>query len=317
MERKELEALAKAYESIQDCRTDLQRIITFGEENKICLSCGKSFMPRKFEPCPECGSINSKKLKLRRVCQDCGHRWEPMRLDCCIFCSSSEIKSDPKTYPYLNSLIADLLELEKRCLKGISAEVREHPVWQEFGQYIRGFGLTSWAIIYARTDIERCDTLSKFYAHIGFALKKYCESCHQVFTSDRCPQCGREVVPTVQKKHKGVKLDYDARLQSRFILVGKSLLGATSFYFHKYQERRRKEDTLSLSARHQHNRAFRFMIKLFGANLWEVWRELEGFSIPKPYPFQILQHDEGSFIHWQEVVRLEKEAKKPIRVRKQ
>jgi len=303
MEKKEIEVFTKAFEQIQSARTDIQRTITYGKDNRVCLECGRNFYPRKFEECPNCGSTNSKKLRMRRECRDCGLRWEAVAENC-PFCNSKKYELAPNDYPHLESLRESLEDLEKHCLAQITHEVAQHPLWKKFGQYIKGFGLTSWAIIYARTDITKCENLSKFYSHIGFGLKRYCEECKIVFTEERCPKCNKEVPPTVQRKHKGVKLDYDKKLQSRFILVGKNLSQQRGYYYGKYLGF--KQDMSNLGSGHAHNRAFRNMIKLFAAHLYQCWREVEGLPATMPYQFAGLGHSQDSFIPWQEVGKLEK-----------
>lgn len=279
----QIESAARVFEEVEKIRRGCEAKLTHLARNRRCLNCGKDWMPKAYEPCPECGSSNTKLMKRRRKCVDCEHVWEPSALGVCPWCESADSEPNPKDDLYLRNVALPRLRNDEDFYEGqLKAMVESHPAW-EWAKQVKGAGLTTVGRIIGKTDITRLHTVSKMFAHCGWGL---------------------EPDGTRQRKRAGEKITYDAHLQSNCVILGESLLLQKDSYYQYYLRQREKHSQLPL--RHSHNRAFRHMIKLFLSNFWQTWREAEGLPAPLPYVFDILKHPTGHLISPWDMV------KKPI-----
>lgn len=263
----------KIFEEVEKIRRGCDAKLSHLEKNRQCLDCFKDWMPKKFEPCPECGSKKTKLLKKRRKCQDCEHVWEPSELGVCPWCGSPSSKPSPKDDPYIRQVALPRLRQEEDFYEEqLKQMVNSHPAWT-WAKHAKGAGLTTIGRIIGKTDINRVSTASEMWAHCGFGL---------------------EPDGTRQRKQAGKVINYDAQLQSNCVILGEALLKQTGTYYEYYL--RQKKIHSELKPAHCHNRAFRHMIKLFLSHFWQTWREAEGLSAPPPYVFGILKHPEGHLI---------------------
>jgi len=268
-----IESVVRVFEEVEKIRRGWDSKLSHLEKNRRCLDCGKDWMPKKFEPCPECGSANTRLLKQRRECRDCGHRWKPSGLGVCPHCGSGNSEPNPKDDPYIREVALPRLRAEEDFYeKQLKEMVTGHPAWP-WAEEVQGAGLTTIGRIIARTDIHRMDTVSKMWAHCGWGL---------------------EADGTRQRKRAGQALNYDAQLQATCTVLGETLLKQRDSYYEYYL--RQKKAHSNLPPGHCHNRAFRHMIKLFLSHFWQTWREAERLSAPLPYAFGILHHLEGHLI---------------------
>jgi len=269
----QIESAARVFEEVEKIRRGCEAKLTHLARNRKCLSCGKDWMPKAYEPCPQCGSKNTKLMRQRRKCVDCGHRWQPTALGVCPWCGSANSEANPKDDPYMREIATPRLRTEEEFHEGqLKKMVGGHPAWGWANQ-IKGAGLTTIGRIIGKTDIVRVNTVSEMWAHCGFGL---------------------EADGTRQRKRAGEKITYDAQLQSNCVMLGESLLFQKDKYYEYYL--REKEKHSQLPPRHAHNRGFRHMIKLFLSHFWQTWREAEGLPAPEPYAFAILKHPEGHLI---------------------
>ena len=276
----QIESAVKVFEEVEKIRRGCEAKLTHLARNRRCLNCDRDWMPKGFEPCPECGSQNTKLMKQRRRCMDCGHRWQPSALGVCPWCGSAESEENPKDDPYMRGIALPRLRNEEDFYEDqLTKMVQSHPAWG-WAKLAKGAGLTTVGRIIGKTDIYRINTVSEIWAHCGFGL---------------------EADGTRQRKRAGAKISYDAQLQSNCVMLGESLLFQKDSYYQYYL--REKEKHSQLPARHAHNRAFRHMIKLFLSHFWQAWREAEGLSAPEPYAFAILKHPQGHLISPSEMVK--------------
>ena len=284
----QIESAVRVFEEVEKVRRGCEGKLSHLARNRRCLACGKDWMPKAYEPCPECGSQNTKLMKQRRRCVDCGHRWQPSTLGVCPWCGSRDSEENPKDDSYIREIALPRLKNEEAFYEDqLKKMVQSHPAWGWSSQ-VKGAGLTTIGRIIGKTDIYRINTVSEMWAHCGFGL---------------------EADGTRQRKRAGAKINYDAHLQSNCVMLGESLLYRKDSYYSYYLTE--KENCSQLPARHAHNRAFRHMIKLFLSHFWQTWREAEGLLAPLPYAFDILKHSQGHLISPQQMV------KKPVLTRQQ
>jgi len=276
----QIESAARIFEEVEKIRRGCDAKLSHLEKNRRCLDCGKDWMPKRFELCPECGSKETRLMKKRRKCKDCGHVWEPSELGVCLWCGSSSSEPNPKDDPYIRQVaLPRLIGEEEFYEEQLREMVNSHPAWP-WAKQVKGAGLTTIGRIIGKTDITRLNTVSEMWAHCGWGL---------------------EPDGTRQRKRAGQAINYDAQLQSNCVILGEALLRQTDTYYEYYL--RQKEVHSGLTPAHRHNRSFRHMIKLFLSHFWQTWREAEGLPAPPPYVFGILQHPEGHLISPWEMVK--------------
>jgi len=345
----QIESAARIFEEVEKIRRGCDAKLSHLGKNRWCLDCGRDWMPKKFEPCPECGSKKTKLLKRRRKCQECEHVWQPSELGVCPWCGSSSSEPSPKDDPYIREVALPRLIGEEEFYEGQLQEmVNVHPAWP-WAKQVPGAGLTTIGRIIGKTDITRVNTTSEMWAHCGFGLEK-----------DENGVWGR------QRKRAGQAINYDTQLQSNCVMLGESLTKAgvrkrcadckspissstvkcvCGRVYKKTKDQNvcpacgldktvpgcvscgskeiedyaitgygqyyldQKEKWSHLGKGHCHNRSFRHTIKLFLSHFWQTWREAEGLPAPLPYVFDILKHPSGHMISPWEMV------KKPAGVR--
>lgn len=269
----EITSAVKVFEEIEKLRRGFEAKLTHLGRNRRCLKCYKDWMPKAYEPCPQCGSQNTRLMRQRRRCLDCEHVWQPSAIGVCPWCGSPDSEKNPKDDPYVKEVILPRLITEEDFYEDqLKKMVEGHPAW-EWPSQVKGAGLTTIGRLIGKIDIARLNTASEMWAHSGFGL---------------------EADGTRQRKRAGMKINYDAQLQSNCVILGQSLNYSKDSYYEFYIKE--KELNSELPPRHAHNRAFRHMIKLFLSHFWQTWREAEGLPAPDPYVFDILKHPSGHLI---------------------
>lgn len=282
-----IESAVKVFEEVEKIRRGHDAKLAHLKNNRRCLGCGKDWMPKKFEPCPVCGSKDTRLMKKRRKCQECGHIWEPSKLGVCTWCGSTSSEPNPKDDPYIREVALPRLRPTEEFFEDLLKQmVNSHPAWP-WAEQVKGAGLTTISRIIGKTDITRLNTVSEMWAHCGFGL---------------------EPDGTRQRKQAGKPINYDAHLQSNCVILGEALMRQKDTYYVYYL--RQKDIHSELTPAHCHNRAFRHMIKLFLSHFWQTWREAEGLPAPSPYVFGILKHPEGHLISPWDMVGRESQSSK-------
>jgi len=224
----QIESAARIFEEVEKIRRGCDAKLSHLEKNRRCLDCGKDWMPKKFEPCPECGSKETRLMKKRRKCKDCGHVWEPSALGVCPWCGSSSSEPNPKDDPYIRQVaVPRLIGEEEFYEEQLREMVNSHPAWP-WAKQVQGAGLTTIGRIIGKTDITRVNTNSEMWAHCGFGVVLKCLSCEHIWTKgDSCPKCGStDIIGVPQRKRAGQTITYDAQLQSNCVMLGESLMMA-------------------------------------------------------------------------------------------
>ena len=174
--------------------------------------------------------------------------------------------------------------IEKRSLKEMERLASSLPVWDQFGQAIRGFGAGSLAVIVGEAgDLSNYSTHSKLWKRMGLAVM------------DGVRQGG---LKKTSSKDLWVEHGYSPIRRSRMWNIGDTLMKGnkdgqyrTAYLARKEYERERalasgltvapaakipaKRKDEFMSDGHVHLRAQRYMEKRLLRNLWQAWLRAE------------------------------------------
>lgn len=225
-----------------------------------------------------------------------------------------------------------LMKLQEGVLKNMAmAEVKEHPLWNDWLKYVYGIGpcLAGGIIARALTSVERSAHVSQHWAYAGLAVvmdKWLCHACkHEVehrpeymqkdlAAAVRCPKCQTPMAPVghAQRRVKGQQSDFNERLKVLYWKIGESFVkqsAAKSGYRRLYDQMRAKVERDGCSKihlddkkrqipcfdAHKFAKAKRLTVKIFASHVWQKGRELLGLSVADPFIFW-KGHDKSGYI---------------------
>jgi hypothetical protein len=180
----------------------------------------------------------------------------------------------------------ELKRLELSIRKDIEINLEKYPIWTNYLCNVKGIGATLGGNIIGTFDIRRANHISSFWKFCG------------LHTND-----GKAI-----KRTKGVKLDFNIKNRAMVWNIGKSLIRCNNPQYRNIYDQRKVVETTKLNnpiddpkncpmykecyakighkpscKLHIHNRAMRYMIKMFLSDLWVNWRKIEGLSVTPPY----------------------------------
>jgi hypothetical protein len=191
-------------------------------------------------------------------------------------------------------LYEEQLAHEEKMAKVIGAIVKQHPLWDAFLDGVKGCGPLMSAVILSEFDIHKAVRISQFWAYAGLDVAadgrgrgRYKEHLiDQTYTDkDGAEQTKKGITfnPFLKTKLVGV-------LATCFI---KQTADTCKYrkvyddYKHRLENHPAHKDK---SKGHRHNMAMRYMVKIFLADLWLSWRELEGLPVTPTYQEAVLGH---------------------------
>lgn len=217
----------------------------------------------------------------------------------------------------------DMEALEKKAEGVVGDIVLGLPVWEKYLKGVRGIGIKLASSLIAEIgDISKFDTISKLWAYFAltpnYVVGKCSEGHDLIMSSDHltiCPVMGKETTTPdgiISRPKCGGKIEIIERVYGKapkrkanhhylFNTRGKTLAWKIAGQFLKqgddeyrnlyYQiKENEKLKNPEIKDGHAHNRALRKVAKVFLANLWLNWRELEGLPIRMPYAHEKLGH---------------------------
>ena len=97
----DITSAVRVFEEVEGLRKSCETRLSHLQHNKHCLDCSKDWMPKSYEPCPECGCketrLSGKGEVKKRKCQECAHVWVPSSIGVCTWCGSKNFEPAPKT----------------------------------------------------------------------------------------------------------------------------------------------------------------------------------------------------------------------------
>lgn len=132
----------------------------------------------------------------------------------------------------------------------------EHPVWVHFLSDVPGCTLEHASVLFDRIDIKRARYPSALWRLTGFA-------------------------PPGEERELG----HDPVLKDTLVDMMSETLEFHGKYAGIYDESMAKmaRRSMYLSRQHQHNRAFRYTIKMFLVDLYVAWRTAEWLPLSEPW----------------------------------
>ncbi len=214
--------------------------------------------------------------ELRRVAQD-REDYQRMRIRMENRNGASERGMDDDVPEALKINLGRLRDMEQEANQVIKNMAKDAPeIWQQALE-VKGVGEITLTRIMAEIDINRAEYPSSLHKFAGFAPGY-----------DRMEKGEKEN----GRRKRGAKRPYNARLRVSCRVLGDSFLKASSPYRADYDFYRTRDEVQNpgLTKAHYHNRAMRYMMKMFLSHLWLRWRTLEGLTTARPYANDHLGH---------------------------
>jgi hypothetical protein len=176
--------------------------------------------------------------------------------------------------------------------------VHQEPLWQEFLEDVKGCGETMTGVLLSEFDIHKATYVSSLWKYSGLDVKPdgRAASNRKEHLIDR-EYKAKDGTVKVKKS-----ITYNPWLKSKLLgVLGPSFLmqknkktGEDGLYRSVYLAYRARLQQHPVwkdrSAKHQHNAAVRYMVKIFLIHLYEKWRSLEGLPVNQTYQEAKLGH---------------------------
>lgn len=198
---------------------------------------------------------------------------------------------DKESYFFLEALLKILEDQEKLCEKEIEKELKQHKIYNEFLLNVKGVGTLMSGTLLANFDIQKANTVSKFYAFSGI-----CKGLVQGRKWDSKLK-GFVITDDLIQRDKltaGFSSPFNKNLRSKLLgVLAGSFLKCNSpyrLYYDNYKNRKEQEfrGNKEYSKMRIHRMANRYMIKMFLSDFWTKWREVEGLSARCSYAEEYL-----------------------------
>lgn len=235
---------------------------------------------------------------------------------------------DDKYHKKVNKLMKD----QEGVLKNMAmTEIKDHPLWTTWLQYVYGIGpcLAGGLIARALNSVARSPHVSQHWAYAGLSVvmdKWLCHACkHEIehqpeymqkdtAASVKCPKCQNFMAPIghAQRRVKGMQSNFNERLKVLYWKIGESFVkqsAAKSGYRRLYDQNRanienkpcnkvhmnEKKQVIPCFDAHKFAKAKRLTVKIFASHVHQKGRELLGLPVSNPFIFW-KGHDQASLI---------------------
>ena len=183
--------------------------------------------------------------------------------------------SEQETVWMQENIDDSLLALENRIESRIKTYLSDLPIWSEYLEKINGVGpRLAASIISGYITPARFDTISKFWMYAGLGLRD----------------------GNIQARKTGEIANWSSELKTTMYKLEDQFIIAKGGYRDIYEKFRVQEDTANgyrekkLIKGHVYQRARRKTAKVFLANLWIRWREMEELPTRPLYVEEYMNH---------------------------
>jgi hypothetical protein len=177
-----------------------------------------------------------------------------------------------------------MVDAEKKLFKDLDQSIKGVRIWEEYLKKVKGVGPAMAGVIIAKIDISKAKYVSSLWRYSGLDVGEDNKG------RSRRKEHLREYEYT--DKHGEIKnkmgITFDPMLKTKLIgVLGPSFLkqqGGYADIYYSYKHRlENRADLKEYTKGHIHNMAIRYMVKIFLADLFVAWKEIEGLTVPAPY----------------------------------
>ena len=195
----------------------------------------------------------------------------------------SLISAEPESLP---REIADLIwycnhlrDTERALARRLDLWSREHPLRENYLSTVKGIGpIFSSGLIAWLEPISRFDNISRLWKYCGLAPGQRRRKGERAGYNPRLKTFMWKIAASFEKQNA-------ARCKYRRIYDEKK-----SYYASRPDLKEAVDKKVKGARQHIRLMAMRYTVKRFLADLWLVWRKMEGLPVTKPYAIDILGH---------------------------
>lgn len=194
---------------------------------------------------------------------------------------------------------------EKDMMNRFKKIVQEFPIWDAFFKNVKGCGETMAAVLICEVDVAKARHISSLWKYAGLDVAP--DGAGRSKRSEHLVQVEYEAASGKTKERLSITYNPFLKTKLMGVLTGCLLKAKDNNYciiYNSYKQRLENHAVYGIANEpvrkeewkkkypsgkpyapkaHRHNMAMRYMIKQFLADLWVVWRELEGLPVTKPY----------------------------------
>lgn len=185
-----------------------------------------------------------------------------------------------------------MLESEKTHEKAILDALNNEPIYTQWLLGVRGVGPLMAGVILSEIDIHKCNSISALHAYCGLDVVVSTNESGDTLEEGRCRKRHHLKAKTYTSREgeavETVGITFNPFLKTKlvgvlggvFLKLGGEYRAVYDGYKHRLEHHPKHKDK---TKGHRHNMAVRYMIKEFLADLWTVWRTVEGLPVRGTY----------------------------------
>lgn len=190
----------------------------------------------------------------------------------------------------------DQLANEERAFKDLKSALKDYPIWNDFMKDVKGCGPAMAAVIISEIDITRAKYASSIWRYVGLDVAR--DGRGRSRRSEHQIDVEYEDKDGKMKTKKSITFNPFAKTKLTGVL-GPSFIKCNSPYRTHYDNYKHRlenhviygtandgeelEGYGFITGQRRHNMSIRYMVKIFLADLYEVWRPMAGLPVFKPY----------------------------------
>lgn len=199
----------------------------------------------------------------------------------------------------LVKLYVELEQREASTFRALESILENVPIYSQFLAHVRGCGPALSGVLVCTLDPHKAKYPSSFWKYSGLDVAPVFErdDAGEVIQGKDPVWLGRsrrrdhlvevEYLDRDKKPAKRMGITFNPWLKTKLYLLGTVFIRLRSPYRAHYDNYLHRISSIPKWAEstkmHRHNAAIRFMMKMFLADLWRAWRELEGLPVEPPY----------------------------------
>lgn len=208
------------------------------------------------------------------------------------FRSDSQIITDVGELMLIKSY-EEMLSAEETHKKAIENQLQKEAIYTQWLLGVKGVGPLMAGVILSEINIEKCNSISALHAYCGLDVvvvedaesgdtkgEGRCRKRHHLKPKTYKNRDGEETETVGITFNPFLKTKLVGVLGSVFIKLGGEYSEVYRDYKNRLEHHANHKDKTKA---HRHNMAVRYMIKEFLADLWTVWRTLEGLPVRPNY----------------------------------